>query len=308
MPPPAEPPTAPAGGPPLPEGSLDEVDADPSRGVVQPRCLQQWHGNVCGHHALFSASALVQGQPARLLDEGEFWRGLLDNVAALARHGERMKSWPPSRVTNGVVDEVQLMHLVNSDASLRGRLNFVPNVERLTGDLAARGSEARRALEAVRTGTKQAHGFLLVGAAHWYAAVAVAGSAGRAPTLLLCDSYNRPMARLRTEEDVAALVDAQMEAKREHVRQALRQHPDWTHRPEEHLDTAFEDGVPEYWKGTNKASLFWRFRPRSVSAEVLRQDFENMRRYVAALLAVLRPGSSGADMPNPTGAQHRALY
>jgi len=53
---------------------LPLVDSDRSRCLSQPACLQQWHGNTCGHHAVFNIRCLLNGQPEKL-QEGIYFPG-----------------------------------------------------------------------------------------------------------------------------------------------------------------------------------------------------------------------------------------
>lgn len=103
---------------------LTLVDSNLQCGVVQPLCLHQWHGNPCGHHALFSVQCLLDGQLNLLQSYPHFWRNMLSNMQVLAQYGQTSGRWPASQVTKGVVDEVHLQHLVDTSDSLRGRVTI----------------------------------------------------------------------------------------------------------------------------------------------------------------------------------------
>jgi len=263
-----------------------EQDAD--RGIWQPRCLQQWHHDVCGHHSLFNVACLLRGDFQALLDERRFWASALGGIAELARYGEASGRWPRSRVSGGVADDVHIRHLVESSEVLRGRVCILSSTDALAAELRDCGSALRTAMDRVRLGRSPAHGLLLGATNHWYAAVAVAppGPHG-SPSLWLCDSYNTPMAGLRSEADVGALVEARLEASRDWVYEGLRRLPEWRHRPEEHLEAAFEDGVQEWWKGTLKSAIFWRRQPLSVRRALKHREFSDVLLYLRSLSELL---------------------
>merc|ERR1712039_426555 len=72
-------------------------------------------------------------------------------------------------------------------------------------------SEVALALAAVADGEKVSHGFLLACSIHWVALVVTNAMPDR--RVWLCDSYNRPLAQLRTLEQVQDLA-AQHECSR----------------------------------------------------------------------------------------------
>lgn len=275
--------------PPAPSLPRKLVAMDEDRGVVQPLCLQQWHHGVCGHHALYSASCILRGQPEALLDERRFWASTLLGVAALADHGEGSGKWPRSRVTGGVADETHLQHLADADAFLKDRVSIFFAHDGLAADLSHSDSQSATALRAVRNGQRRAHAFLCGATSHWYAVIAVGpapGECGR-PQLWLCDSYNAPVAGLRSDADTEAFIDRHMTTIRPRVYESLRALPEYAHRPEEHLAGAFETGVQEWWKGIIKAPLFWRHRPLSLRRELKSQEIREVRSYLSSLASHL---------------------
>mmetsp|Transcript_128605 Transcript_128605/g.359869 ORF Transcript_128605/g.359869 Transcript_128605/m.359869 type:complete len:447 (+) Transcript_128605:56-1396(+) len=275
--------------------SVPLVGEDEQHGVLQPLCLEQWHHDVCGHHALFSASCILRGQAGRLLDERSFWASTLHSVTVLAEHGEGSGLWPKSRVICGAVDDTHLRHLVESDEFLRERLSVFFCREVFEVELANPGSRVSLAVEAVRTGRSSSYGFLLGATSHWYAMVAVGAEqsgTGR-PQLWLCDSYNKPLTSLCMAADVDAMVERLLDSRRNAVYESLRRSPEWAHRPEQHLAGAFEQGVQEWWKGTLKAPLFWQHRPLAVRRELKRQELMDVRWYLQRLAG--RLGLRSAD-------------
>lgn len=275
--------------------SLPLVDSDKGTTVVQPVCLRQWHGNTCGHHALFSIQCLLNGQPGMLQNHQYFWQSTLRNIETLARYGETSGSWPPSRVTKGVVDEVHLRHLIQSCAALQGRVSIAQTADSFNTQLNECGSSMRVALDDVLCGRSQGHGFLLGATNHWYAAVVIAAesshmvsSGSPAPVrLFFCDSYNRSLVHLQTDRDVEEMTEKLVDEGRKHFMAKLRLQPEWEHRPQEHLDSAFEEGLTEWWKGITKAGLFWREPPFEVKAQLKKQELENVRSYLSSLTLAL---------------------
>lgn len=271
---------------------LPLLDSDTERGIFQLECLKQWHPNVCGHHALTSVACIVAGRPERLHDEDWFWQQTLTNTERLAQYGEKSGSWPRSRVTGGVVDDVHVCRIIEEDPELRGRVTVTPSVEDLRRLLQDQG-HLRQDLQDVCSGKKEAHGILLGATTHWYAAVAVApASSANGATLWFMDSHNQRMACLRGEEDVARHSEGRLEACRTRVLEELREHEDWRHRPEAHRERVFEEGQEEWWKGKLRSALFWRHKPRAVRDTLIRQECSEICAYLGELSAVLRGPAS----------------
>lgn len=267
-------------------GSVPVVDEDRDRQVIQPRCLQQWHHDICGHHALFNVRRLLGNAAGGLENESLFWLEALRDVEALARHGEESGRWPRSRVQGGVADEAHLRHLIAGDPSLAGRVTVVGSKEALAR------VEVQEALEVLgRHGRESpAHGFLLGGRTHWYSAVAAPSQEG--PRLFLCNSYNIPLARLRVADDVEALVEAEMVRRRRSQVERLQRQPDWAHRPYAHIESAVDDGIQEWWKGALRSALFWRQQPLHLQQQLQIQEYEDVRCYIETLLQAMQPAQA----------------
>lgn len=289
----------------LPETMLPKVSSrveiiatDKPRGVFQPRCLHQWHDSVCGHHALYSISCLLEGRLTDLMDEQRFWQTTFGNIRDLAAHGEDSELWPRSRVTGGVADEHHLRHLISRQPALHGRVSMLSHggvLKSQQHELHRKDvAEALQALDEIRSGSRQAHGFVLGATNHWYAAVAFAPTgAGAGPELWFCDSYNKPLAQLRSNEDVERLVDERLEWGRSWLYKKLRQSPEWTHRPEAHLAQVYNEGVEEWWKGICKSSVFWRIQPLAVRKALKQQELSEVQAHLRDLVSSL--GSHSAE-------------
>jgi len=259
------------------------VDKDMSRGIFQPRSLTQWHHDVCGHHALFNVRHLLQRASATgtieesdlsvLQNESCFWNTVFADVKLLADHGESTGRWPRSRITCGILDEIHIKQVIETDEFLKDRASVVSYPETLVPE-----SAAGQALLAVVNGTQVAHGFLLGCSVHWLGLVAVKTPVGL--QIWYCDSYNRPRAGLLTEEQVKECVSQQEQTHTEKLRNYLRSRPDFKHRPMDQVEAALEEGVPEWWKGIQKSALFWRVRPRNVRRTLTEQENQNVRQYL----------------------------
>eukprot|EP00931_Biecheleriopsis_adriatica_P101582 TRINITY_DN76693_c0_g1_i1.p1 TRINITY_DN76693_c0_g1~~TRINITY_DN76693_c0_g1_i1.p1 ORF type:complete len:424 (-),score=89.81 TRINITY_DN76693_c0_g1_i1:210-1442(-) len=263
---------------------------------VQARCLQQWHHDVCGHHALFSTSCLVRGESSALLHEETFWHRTLHNIMTLADHGEASGRWPRSRVTGGVADACHLQYLVDSDDKLSGQITVVQDIEELRGQLKNPESNTAKAINALLTGRQRAHGFLLGAAVHWYAAVALlpepdtpTASRGKCcPQLFFCDSYNRPLVTLESEDELETLIEQRLDEWRERSCARLKEDLKWAHQPDDRIRHAVEEGVEEWWKGIRKSALFWRFQPAEIKRQLLRQELGGVKAYLDELASALR--------------------
>eukprot|EP00440_Ansanella_granifera_P029212 gb/GFBE01031729.1/.p1 GENE.gb/GFBE01031729.1/~~gb/GFBE01031729.1/.p1 ORF type:complete len:403 (+),score=106.81 gb/GFBE01031729.1/:1-1209(+) len=281
-----------------PTSSMDEAAspaaADGQRSLQLP-VIEQWHHDVCGHHAMFSTRCLMRGEHSHLLNEEVFWSSTLQDIAALANHGEASGRWPRSRVTCGVADACHLQHLIDSDDTFSGQISVVQSADDLRSQLQDPSSSTKRALDDLLAGRCNAHGFLIGAITHWYAAIAVLPEPETPPStggnyrakLLLCDSYNRPFPQLEKEEDLDAMVEKRMEVWRQWTFARLREDPYWAHRPEESVKLAVEEGVEEWWKGVRKSSLFWRFQPAEVKRQLLRQELGGLAATIAELSEAL---------------------
>jgi len=56
------------------------------------------------------------------------------------------------------------------------------------------------------------------------------------------------------------------------------------HRPDEHLEQAFEEGVPEYWRGKRKNNMWWRFQPKAMRRDLLAAELYAVRTYTKAIV------------------------
>jgi len=274
--------------------TVTAVDEDQDRHVIQPRCLQQWQHDICGHHALFNVRRLLGGTSGSFQDESLFWREALRDIEVLARYGEESGRWPRSRVQGGVADEAHLRHLIASDASLAGHVTVVGCKEALAT------VPVQKSLAALGTqhGDCPAHGFLLGGRMHWYSAVAVPSQ--DRPQLFLFNSYNIPLARLKSADDIEALVDAEMARSRLRQIERLRRQPDWAHRPDAYIEAAVDEGIQEWWKGSLRSSLFWRQRPLHLQKQLQIQEFDDVRCYVDALLQAMQPAQAQKSLEERT--------
>lgn len=285
-----------------PEQDVRLVAEDADRGIKQPLCLQQWHHDVCGYHALFNARCLLLKKPQELLDQELFWRETLAAVTLLARHGEESSRWARSRVTGGTVDSVHLEHLIGSRPELPGHITVLISPEELASRLGDPSSSCSQALKDIRAGSAQGHAFLLGAVTHWYAAVIspslCEGSGPRNWDFWFCDSYNTPsILPVFSTGDMNAIASQQVEALRPYTYKSLRHHPEWRDRPEEHLERAFIEGVEEWWKGVQRSSAFWKYKPREVMLELKRLELQELRQYVEILLNVM------AEHCEPKGSQ-----
>ena len=77
--------------------------------------------------------------------------------------------------------------------------------------------------------------------------------------------------------DIESVVEEQLCVSRASAMDALKQNPAWAHKPNAHLETAFEEGVEEWWKGVRKASVFWQHKPLDVRRQLMRMDLQLAR-------------------------------
>lgn len=82
-------------------------------------------------------------------------------------------------------------------------------------------------------------------------------------------------------EQKAAMLD---ECDRARFIRRLRTQKQWEHRPHEHLEQAFDDGVREYWRGKLKNSMWWRFQPKSIRRDLLAAELYAVRTYTKAIV------------------------
>jgi len=97
------------------------------------------------------------------------------------------------------------------------------------------------------------------------------------------------MARLLARGDVRELAEQHELKWREKSRQGLRAQHDWEHQPDHNVERALDDGVAEWWKGIQKAPLFWKWKPREVRVALATQELEHMRQYLEYFVSALVP-------------------
>ncbi|CAJ1459780.1 unnamed protein product [Effrenium voratum] len=251
------------------EAELEVVDECQERKIAQPLSIRQWHHGVCGHHALFNLRCMLRGDLDALRDEPKFWQQALADMQRLANFGEQSGRWPRSRVLCGVADEVHLRHLVDHDEELKGRITLATSLESLKDQLPGLRKSA-------------VHGFLLGAATHWYSAAVLHTPGG--PQIYFFDSYNVPLARVRSDAEVEDLLERQLKVSRNDTVEQLKRDPFWVHRPSHELELAAEQGVEEWWKGVRKASMFWRHKPLEVRRQLKRLDLVGVRDFLQVLL------------------------
>ena len=66
----------------------------------------------------------------------------------------------------------------------------------------------------------------------------------------------------------------------------LREQKQWEHRPDDHLEAACEEGVPEYWRGNRKNTMWWRFQPASIRRALLAAELYAVRTYTKAIVGL----------------------
>jgi hypothetical protein len=210
------------------------------------------------------------------LDEKLFWQRTLSNIQRLAHVAETSGRWPRSRVTGGVIDSVHMAELIESNDFLRDRLHVVDHPDQIAAD-----TPAGKALADVAEGRRKAHGFLIGCAVHWMGLVATNDSASAAgPRVWLFDSLNRTFGRLRTQEELAQLAESCVSEDMSRFKEKLKSTAGWQHRSAEAIEEAAEDGVPEWWKGIKKNSMFWRFKPRCLRQELQYQELDYLQKYL----------------------------
>merc|ERR1712107_491211 len=97
------------------------------------------------------------------------------------------------------------------------------------------------------------------------------------------------IARLLEVENLRDYAEQRELVWREKFRQHLCAQPDWVHRPEQDIERTLEEGLSEWWKGTMKSPLFWRWKPRALRHDLLTQEAEHMQQYLRVLTAALAP-------------------
>ena len=88
------------------------------------------------------------------------------------------------------------------------------------------------------------------------------------------DSYNTPLVTVTSNAEIESMVEEQLCVSRLHALDKLKQHPAWAHKPIDHRESAFEQGVEEWWKGIKKASVFWQHKPLDVRRQLMRMDLQ----------------------------------
>ncbi|GBG29102.1 Adenylyltransferase and sulfurtransferase MOCS3 [Hondaea fermentalgiana] len=258
----------------------------------QPETLRQWHPNACGYHALFNAIRLLDAEPATKVREEEFWREALTWLRTLHAYNHVSKRWSSSGLRSVTLDQMQIAYLIDHDVRLRGRVGVFGSLE----EVMALGDAMPRAI-------------VFGCVTHWAAAAVHHEST----TVFFAESFDKTCMQFATayesrdQEDVSLektlefreprnLADAIMEDYHPKFIAKLRaSHVSYAHMPAEALEDFYENGVPEYWKGKEKNSLYWTHRPRELRVFLLVQEIEAVAALVDHLFEYLSAGKRAAE-------------
>ncbi|CAE7456080.1 unnamed protein product [Symbiodinium natans] len=289
----------------LSDETLCTVVAWQARGISQPMCLAQWHDAVCGHHALFNLRCLLCGDFSVLHNEQRFWRQALSDIERLAQHGETSGSWP--RLVHLSISAQYLRILESEQAVLQNPDSFSGRLTAYQTNIGRHVCIVDEAMDSYGMGRASICLCFARGAAavpltcEWtstlqqilegfyqYSAAVVARqdmlqrSDGRCK-IYFFDSYNTPLVTVTSNAEIESMVEEQLCVSRLHALDKLKQHPAWAHKPIDHRESAFEQGVEEWWKGIKKASVFWQHKPLDVRRQLMRMDLQLVRDFLRVL-------------------------
>lgn len=237
----------------------------------QPTSLRQWHPNACGFHALFNAMQLIQPYPHRSRLDELFWCETLRWLRALYDYNRVAQLWSTSGIQSVTMDQAQMQFLVDNDVRLCGKIGVYGSLE----ELLAKGDKIPRAI-------------VFGCVTHWAAAALNPESKilyfaeSFDKTCLqfteahsACDESLEVLAGTAKFPDPRGLANSIMEDYHPKFLAKLRAaHIIYQHMPNEMLEGFYESGVPEYWKGCVKNSLYWTHRPRELRVFLLIQEIE----------------------------------
>jgi len=234
------------------------VDSFEIEGVLlqQPMTMIQWHPNACGYRALFNAMCLANDWTL-MSTEPRYWSEVLHWLRILERSNKESNLWSLSGLRSVTLDQMQMRFLVNSDPRLFDKVDVYGSQEELEKN------------------TVSFPKALVLGCVTHWAAASIASA-----RVQFAESFRKPCFQFLSEteseltpQDVAEKV---MEDYRPRfLRKLRRSHATYEHMPEEMLEDFYINGVPEYWKGKEKSSLWWLHRPYEVRVMLLIKEMES---------------------------------
>ena len=244
-----------------PPAALLDAQAEP--GIVMLKAAKQWHGNACGHHALANAIAMLHcTDPEAPLDIYHVWSVAAFALNVLNEYRTASGMWSTSRLEAGTLDATHLSHFVANTPELRDFVTVLANVDELE-------TSCRLALQYSSVVGKR-HAFVLGLESHWVAFALIAPN-----VMWWADAHNKDVVALRSLDDCLVLAMLVVERHRPVFRTKIRSmFPAYEHAPMSVLDTLYDDGIPEWWRGELKSPLWWTHRPAWVRTSIMLRELQ----------------------------------
>lgn len=262
--------------------------------MLQPWVAPQRHQNACGYHALYNAQMLLTAADAlaqgvapsadvfeAFQDERGSCRKLLAALHMLQTKPPEGRSnssqWKPATIRGCTLDQCHIRHLLALDPTLARRI-FIAEAEVRAGV-----AEAKDAIVDLAKGKGEPVALILGCVTHWLAAAVACTPDG--PVLLLADSFNKCLlSSIPSAELAEKIVEERFPGFVEKIRAEM---PRYVEAPETVLRELFETGVPEWWKGKEKSSVYWKHRPAPLRRHLQEMEIEAVYAYLDELEKLL---------------------
>lgn len=259
--------------------------------LLQPRVCAQWHSNACGYHALYNARVLLaaaesmaggrmpsQSVREALRDEQAFYKDMFSTLQTLQNCSQEGSSWRPASLRSGGLHQSHMRHLLQEDSDIVDQRFFIIDAD--TGG----AKQAETSVASLRSGREaKALAFLLGSVTHWVAAVATITPQG--PVILLADSFNKPLLDGTSSQALAQVcIEKFYDAFSIRLKSDM---PVYAGAPDDVLRSLYENGVPEWWKGKEKDSLYWKHRPSQLRRSLMEMEIDATRNHLQELESLL---------------------
>eukprot|EP00746_Dinoflagellata_sp_MGD_P020052 gnl/MRDRNA2_/MRDRNA2_146643_c0_seq1.p1 gnl/MRDRNA2_/MRDRNA2_146643_c0~~gnl/MRDRNA2_/MRDRNA2_146643_c0_seq1.p1 ORF type:complete len:423 (+),score=71.43 gnl/MRDRNA2_/MRDRNA2_146643_c0_seq1:60-1328(+) len=258
--------------------------------MIQPRVARQRHQNACGYHALHNAQLLLTASDAlaqglvpsqdlctALQSERVSWRQLLADLHILQTKPPDGSKWKPSVIRGCTLDQCHIRHLLSLNPGLSKRVFIVE------AEVSAGLGEAKDAIVNLLKGKGDSVALILGCVTHWVAAVVACASDG--PILLLADSFNKCLLNSIPSAELAK--KGVEDAFPGFVERIQIEMPRYIEAPRSVLEELYETGVPEWWQGQQKSSVYWKHRPAPLRRQLAEMEISAIYAYLDEIEKVI---------------------
>lgn len=255
--------------------------------VSMVKALKQWHPNSCGYNALYNVLVMLYGEDqeedTHKRPEAEFWAFVFRCMDRLKARQQECGLWSTSKLENATLDETHLEYLISTDPELCGRCSVINYADVFPVTLQRHIHQNQR------------HGYILGCGSHW-----VAGLLAGDRTLYILDSHNKDLTSIVNADESFAISRELMDNYRSVFREKMKEVERYKHYPDNVLESMFDEGITEYWRGQVKDVMWWRHRPAKLRVQILFEEIERAREYIQMARQIFDPQTIESALDGPS--------